>query len=766
MKVPLRVIGDDPQVTNRIGLKVLKLGDEARVWARPWCPDWLPDVPSDGVDGPSATGVNRRLRQPMLADPFVRELGHPTYQSVAQAAAIRAAIDAPEGSTLALVLPTGEGKSLAFHAIARQGYADSPRGLGTTLVVTPTVSLALDHERSSEVYRYHAGPLAYRSGNAAQNELMAERIRDGSQGICFAAPEAVAAGLLRPLLDAARQGLLRALVIDEAHLVDSWGDVFRPEFQLLSGVRRMFIAAGGRPTLRTLLLTATLTDSSAAVLRGLFMEEPGEPLPVSANPSLRPEFDYWTPGLVDASVQMNVVTEAVLNLPRPMILYTTRRERAYGWHARLHDLGLARLGVMTGDTRNAEREALVDRWRLNEVDVVVATSAFGLGIDNRYVRAVVHACAPEGLDRYYQELGRAGRDGCAALSLLVPTTDDVRVGRDLAKRRLISTTRGRQRWRSMFGTARAAGDGESITVRVDVPPGAAARDIDMDNEQSRDWNLRTITMMAMGGLLRIEGAPDTWTGPDGQIHEVIRVGTLQQGHADGDVWTRQIEPYRHRTMTASIGSFGLLLDVLRGRRCVGDALAQEYELGGRGLSPSDPVRPEPTCRGCPSCRALSRPPKIETQVRLAPHPWAPPSVRLPRNAALDPCGRLVVLYDRWFFGASSVTRRRLVLLAFLAKHGFRNLRYDQALESGLEGLQAEAGAQAIFTANHALFGGAMPPGPTVVILDGPLPSGMLRCRSVGDEVIIFMPRQHEPGLQRSNCKTVLLSDLEERTILS
>ena len=768
LTVPARLLPDDPNLPGRFGLEAIRVGDSSLVHAHAWRPDWLPDVPPTGVDGPAAAAVRRSLRQAVPADPFIRELGHQTYRSIGQAAAVRAVIDAPAGSTLAVVLPTGDGKSTAFHAIAKQGYADSPAGIGTTLVVTPTVSLALDHERSSAEYGYRQGPLAYRSGDAANNRVLAERIRDGSQTIVFAAPEAVATGLMAPLSDSAQAGLLRAVVIDEAHLVDSWGDVFRPEFQLLSGVRRRLMELQTGPALRTVLLTATLTDSSVAVLRGLFSDDPDGRLRVAASPSIRPEFDYWTPGFVESGAQEADVLDSVLHLPRPLILYTTTREQAAAWHSRLVAEGFSRIGLMTGETTAADREELVDRWRLNQTDLVVATSAFGLGIDNQQVRAVVHACAPESLDRYYQEVGRSGRDGNAAVSVLVPTHEDLRIGRDLAKRRLISLARGLQRWHAMFGTARTEPGGEAITVRVDVPPGVSERDIDMHSEQSRDWNLRTLTMMAMGGLLSLAGAPETRIEPGGERHEVVRVAALVQGHLGAQTWSEKVDPYRHRMTVASIASFGLLLDVVRGRRCVGDALAEQYRLTGDQLWRPESVAPEATCRGCRQCRAAGRGPRTTSVLTLAAHPWDPPAARLPIGVRLDPCSRLVVVYDRPLFPPSSVARRRRALLGLLAKSGFRCIRCDPELSAGLDGIQDEAGAQPVFIADHPLLGQAMPPGPGVILLDRPPPSGLLRCRQAEDAVIVFVPRDFElhRALERANCLVVSLGDLEERTVLS
>ena len=490
--------------------------------------------------------MRRRVHLPSPGDPFLVQIGHETYLSAAQASATRAVMSAPAGSTLAVVLPTGEGKSLSFHAIAKQGYPDSAVGRGTTLVITPTVSLALDHERSARYYGYREGPLAYRSGNVANNDLIRKRVQSGDQEILFAAPEAVTGPLLGALLASASSGALRALVIDEAHLVDTWGDVFRPDFQLMSGVRRQLLTVAPDPKPRTVLLTATLTEACAEVLRRLFLDRPGDDLPVSAATSLRPEVDYWTTGVVDAVRQQRYVEEAILNLPRPLILYTTERRAAERWYRRLKDLGFSRLGMMTGDTGSSDRELLVDRWRNQELDLVVGTSAFGLGIDNPNVRAVVHACLPEGLDRFYQEVGRSGRDGAPAISLLIPTARDVGIGESLAKKRLISVERGFERWESMASTTRPVDDSDLVAVRVDVPPSLRPGDIDMKNDQNRDWNVRTLTLMSLAGLISMAGAPAR-TGPaagSAALGEAILIRVPDPGRVKQAPWSHAVGEYR------------------------------------------------------------------------------------------------------------------------------------------------------------------------------------------------------------------------------
>ena len=418
-------------------LELIERGPHSRLYAKPWVPSWLPHVPADGVDGPAAARLLRRRANGVQADPFfATALGFPEYRSPGQRSAVRAVIDAPAGSTLAVILPTGEGKSSCFYSAAKTGWADRGQLSGTVVVITPTVALALDQENIARGMGFDAPQLAYRQNDALAREAMKDRLEAGSQGICFVSPEAALGPLVTALRRASERGHISALVIDEAHLVDAWGGVFRPDFQFLAGLRTELLAAAPAPKFRTLLLTATLTASAASVLRALFVDA-GEPLPVVAAPSMRPEHDYWTPGIIlDASTRDGYLEEAVDCLPRPLIVYTTERADAYRHFERLRARGYRRIGWMSGESSTDERLALLNRWSAGVCDIVVATSAFGLGVNNAEVRAVVHACVPEGIDRFYQEVGRSGRDGRAAVSLVLPTAADLRTGRRLASQKL------------------------------------------------------------------------------------------------------------------------------------------------------------------------------------------------------------------------------------------------------------------------------------------------------------------------------------------
>ena len=134
---------------------------------------------------------------------------------------------------------------------------------------------------------------------------------------------------------------------------------------------------------------------------------------------LRPEPRYAMKHFGTHGERKKKVLEAVFKAPRPFILYVTRPEEADDWTHFLKANGLGRIAAFTGETPTNQRRLLMAAWSNNNLDGMVATSAFGLGVDKNDVRCVIHATLPESLDRFYQEVGRSGRDGLASASLLL-----------------------------------------------------------------------------------------------------------------------------------------------------------------------------------------------------------------------------------------------------------------------------------------------------------------------------------------------------------
>lgn len=639
----------------------LETVDGQRIRACAWRPSWISRTELE-PDAVAAQAADRRfgVGDPgPQADPFVRSLGHDRYRSVGQRAAVRAALLTPAGRSLAIDLPTGEGKSLIFRVIDRIGFATEPRldAQGVTLVVVPTVALAYDHENACRT----AGDeyLAYVGTDADRRARILERLAVQQSGLVFTAPEA-AVGSLRPSLIAlAQAGRLKALVLDEAHLVDAWGTGFRPEFQSLSGLRlELLERAPADAAPRTILLSATLTPETLDTLETLFAAP--EPLELLSAAQVRPEPMYYVAPSSDESTRHRTIEEALMRVPRPAILYVTKVVDAVQWAGRFRDLGLRRFAAFHGDTPDEERVKTLQAWREGRLDLVVATSAFGLGIDYPHVRSVLHACVPETFDRFYQEIGRGGRDGRTCLSLIAPTPADIGVARSLNQERVITTGRGLQRWSAMFHHRdRQHLGGHRLCIRLDVAPGPGEDDIDLIGERSLQWNARVLTLMSRAGLLRIAGGVAQEEGAPG-VFETVEI--LDTGHLAPSVWARRVEPVRTAIAAARSRNLDLMLRHLKASDCA-SSLVESLYGADRILA---------GCSACALCRAepgLARPQPLRCEPAS---PWPAPPVA-PPLADLMARGELVVTYSAEATGGFTA-RRTASALAALWSCGLRLLR--------------------------------------------------------------------------------------------
>ena len=765
-----------------VGLDALPSDNWMTIRAKPWLPDWLPGSAPDGVDAAVVSETQLRRILPVSGDPFMAGIdGHGDYLSGGQRSAVRAALCAPPGSTLVICLPTGEGKSFVFQAIASFGYGSTDWHPGVTLVVTPTVSLALDHQRRAKDIGIFDHPVAYISGmRREERQGVIDRIRKGTQGLCFAAPEAVCGSLFSPLSDAASQGYLRALVVDEAHLVDTWGANFRAEFQLLGGIRSKLLEMSPAVSLpRTLLLSATITDTTLQTLKSIF---PGDPAnggtQLISSTQLRPEIEYWVAKPTSYEDRIKRVIETLTHMPRPAILFVTQVEHAQEWYGSLRELGFRRISLLTGRSSPAERVRVVDDWREQKLDLVVGTSAFGLGIDNPNVRTIVHACVPETLDRYYQEAGRGGRDGKVAASVIIPVSDDgdnwqrddFRMARSLNRRRLLTIEVAHRRWHAMFSNTDRMNEGNGVfQLRIDVPPGADLDHIDMVGETNTGWNQRTLTLMANSGMIELLG-PVSWRETETdtlvdqypgssandvaetQSREVQRVRIIDPRHLELSAWQEVVEPHREHLELAHRANLDKMFQLLGGDGCAADLLAPVYELKWESSSggPHSTVPVAKACAGCPHCRrrGIRRPTETPQIPRV---PWRRTTgVSSPASSMLDSSNRLLVLYDSAL--EQRTLRRWSEGLSILADSGVRNLIILPGGPIQAKDVQEKLPNLPIFASSELPPRDYLPPGPVAVILPpgNPIPILLLRPRGPFEAYFVFVHRDSEapdsPGI--------------------
>jgi ATP-dependent DNA helicase RecQ len=326
-----------------------------------------------------------------------------------------------EQRRLLLVAPTGGGKSLTYQLPA------SLLG-GTNLVVSPLIALMQDQVGSLDRVGVRATYLAS-TLPAAEIRQRAHDLAKGAYDLAYVAPERLAMSGFRSLL---RDLDCPLLAIDEAHCISEWGHDFRPEYMQIGEVLPIL------PEARVLACTATATP----VVRDEILGRLGLPAdtPQVLRGFARPNLSFRaceTQGKKDREQLVDVALAEALERPGAgkgcAIVYSPTRRMAEeesqrlaerGWSVGCYHAGLA------ASTRESTQTAFIGK----RLEVMVATNAFGMGIDRADVRAVVHLGPPGSLEAWYQEVGRAGRDGERALGLLLHAPNDFPVRRNLIER--------------------------------------------------------------------------------------------------------------------------------------------------------------------------------------------------------------------------------------------------------------------------------------------------------------------------------------------
>ncbi|MFE1785117.1 RecQ family ATP-dependent DNA helicase [Streptomyces sp. NPDC059506] len=309
------------------------------------------------------------------------------------------------GRDTLVVMPTGAGKSAVYQVPALL----LP---GPTVVVSPLI--ALQRDQVEALHRRHApGAVAVNSARTGGETAAAwEAVRAGDVEYLFLAPEQLAKDEVVERLARAGPSLF---VVDEAQCVSSWGYDFRPDYLRLGQVVRRL----GRPVV--LALTATASPPVREEIAGrLGMERPAQVVAGFDRPNLYLEVRRFT----DDRGKRRAVVERAAAQHGPGIVYTATRKDAGTCAAELAAAGLHAAAYHAG-LPPAERSRVHGAFLDGGVDVVVATSAFGMGIDKPDVRFVLHASAPGSPDAYYQEIGRAGRDGAPATAVLHYRPEDL-----------------------------------------------------------------------------------------------------------------------------------------------------------------------------------------------------------------------------------------------------------------------------------------------------------------------------------------------------
>jgi RecQ family ATP-dependent DNA helicase len=352
----------------------------------------------------TAEGEAMSARTQGRADGLLAKLGFTSWRP-GQREAVEAAL---AGRDSLIVMPTGGGKSLCYQL---PGLASAD----LTIVVSPLIALMNDQwRRLSAAGHPVAMVTSAMEGGEVRRSL--DQVRSGEARIVYCSPERFGSTVF---LAAIEQRRIDLLAVDEAHCVSEWGHDFRPDYLRLPEIA----ARLGRPTV--MACTATATEAVAREIAARF--EMRDPLQVRSGfdrPNL--SFDVVRLEGKGSKARRVALLEAGLAEPanRPAIVYCGTRRDTDEVAAALREAGLRALPYHAG-MEAEDRGSVQARFMGGEADVIVATNAFGMGVDKADVRSVWHVAIPTSLEAYYQEAGRAGRDGLPAKAVLLAMKADL-----------------------------------------------------------------------------------------------------------------------------------------------------------------------------------------------------------------------------------------------------------------------------------------------------------------------------------------------------
>jgi len=339
------------------------------------------------------------------------------------------------GARTLAVMPTGAGKSLCYQvpALALEG---------TALVISPLIALMHDQIRAAEAFGLRAAALTSADSNRAET---VERLRKGELELLYVAPERATGAGFRELIERIPLALI---AIDEAHCVSEWGHDFRPDYRLL---RPLLDSFGDVPRLALTATADARTRADILVQLGI----PADGLIISGFD--RPNIRYSVRPRDSVGAQLKALLD---EQPGPGIVYAASRAATEKLAGQLSDAGRRVLPYHAGldpEVRRRNQAAFVS----SEDMVMVATIAFGMGIDKPDVRFVAHAGIPKSIEAYYQETGRAGRDGEPAFAWLFWGAEDF--------------SRARRRITTEVEEARQAGERERLNALATLVETAGCR---------------------------------------------------------------------------------------------------------------------------------------------------------------------------------------------------------------------------------------------------------------------------------------------------
>ncbi len=378
------------------------LTDMEELVARLGLPDIIPDTAYDQW-------------RPAILEALNAVYGFAAFRSPDQEAAVRAMLT---GQDALVVLPTGAGKSLCFQlpALLRQG---------TTVVCSPLIALMRDQIDKLSERGIEIAAVLMSGQQATEREEVLARVRAGRVRLLYLAPERLRDPVV---LHTLAQSPIRQIVVDEAHCVALWGPSFRPDFLVLPQIyqrlaQRVPVAA----------FTATATPViSEAIIDGLDLRQPQVIRATIDRPELhlvvcdRQHRYYPIRSQRDQILRLMMLVQTADTRGEAMLIYVATTKEA-DYLARLLQVAGYAARAYHGKMPVQERANVSDLFMESLIDIVVCTKAFGMGIDKPDIRYVIHFNVPGDLESYFQEIGRAGRDGNPAYAVLLYHASDERI---------------------------------------------------------------------------------------------------------------------------------------------------------------------------------------------------------------------------------------------------------------------------------------------------------------------------------------------------
>lgn len=353
--------------------------------------------------------------RPQILQALQALYGFKTFRSPEQEAAFRAMLT---GRDVMAVLPTGAGKSVCFQLPALLRH-------GTTLICSPLIALMKDQVDKLHEKRIEVAAALMSGQSAAEREEILERLRAGRLRLLYLSPERLRDPVVLAALAAAP---IRQVVADEAHCVALWGPSFRPDFLMLP---QIYAHMRQRPPIAAFTATAT-PAITAAITESLEMT-----MPVLVRSSItRPELRllildhrhryHPVRSKNDQIRHLLLLVQTAVSRDEAMIIYvSTVKEAEY--LARLLQVAGIAARAYHGRMDIQERTTISEQFMDDLLSIVVCTKAFGMGIDKPDIRYVVHFNVPGDLESYFQEIGRAGRDGRTAYTVMLYHKSDERI---------------------------------------------------------------------------------------------------------------------------------------------------------------------------------------------------------------------------------------------------------------------------------------------------------------------------------------------------